>query len=804
MGGDGTEPDHGGAAARSGGARPSPALTNGAFGPAKKNRGARRWAAVAGTLALACAFACRDASEHSAPAAEPAARQALSPQEQADLDRTAWEADPVVREALAAARYGDALEHVLALLIEPRASAGQLLPLVLLGVDAARRSGELRTANQLCREADELLEQLGGDWPFRGAYAIALLDLRARVAQDLGRPDEAARHLSDAREVALTSGEEGALLSIEVGLASLWLEAQQYELAEAQVAATLARLDADSHGAIRAALELCLATSLLARGREEASIEVVERAAAMLGPLVESASASPRDQVRGRLRLSEAHVRLGNFRAATEQLQRADEELGALQLAVTSPEHTMAGWLRLWLMRVQTNPREDSDTYAEELSSAGQHFAAWRAHIRQSPLLPDGVGLLHRVEVRGYLGEYLALEAAREHGHALALLAQVHALASRHRRAGRDAPGRIDAEALGLGPDTGALVFFTATPRSLLFLVDHTGIELHFLPDTHTIRSLRDSFAAAGPLDMLGPAQRRLGTEFLDALVPEAARARMARWSRAALVGLDLVGYVPVELLPLPDGTPFGERFAVSYVPDLVTLAWLVEREASGSAANRSAAQNRHAPDVAYLAAPSLAPDLEALRLDRRARRNLAAGTGRGRLMAFEGTKANSANLRRAAEGGARLLHVLTHGVALSDGRIGTGLALSRGRSEHEVVAPDDVESLRRVPPIVVLSACRAGRDSARRGDAGLEGWAGVLLERGAQVVLLPYEDVAMEDVLESIAVLQPLLLEGMPAADALRRSQFTGAASTGRSPRVIYHAVGLGHRSIGADGFPR
>lgn len=724
-------------------------------------------------------------------AADPAAE--IDPDELAALDLRAFEADERAREHLAAGRFPEALSAVRAVLEDPRGDPARILPLYLLGAEAARGAGHLTEVSRALEGAERVLAELGSSWPYHAAFEAAWLDVSARHAQDLGRPDDAARHLVRALELARAAGEHASVRSIELGLANLWLEAEQHEQLESHVAAALARTDAQREEGAHAALELCLATSLTVRGREDRAAD--RRAGELLEALVLSPSLSPRDAVRARLRLAEVVLRRDGPSACLDQLALLEVGLGKLGLGPASLERMTFAMLQAHAVRRSAGglePGATTELLVAARHRARAHFEAWLAAAAAAPMLRDGSGILHRGELRGFLAELLALEEAPSAGGGGARaglndLARVHALATRHRRAGRGAPARIDAGVLGLGPGVGMLVYLPATLGSRLFLVDEGGVLGFDLAPADVLARARDAFQRA--FDPHGPraAWEALGVELLDVLVPRAARDALAGRTEVVIVGLDLLRHIPFEVLPLEDGTPLGRRFATSYAPDLVT--------ASRLAARAVPEHDERAPLVACLAAPHLGPPLVPIPLDRAGRARLAAGVPRQRRLTFEGRDATPANFARAATSGAELLHVLTHGAPLEDGRPGTGLALAAGVGAHVVLAPEQIEALERVPPLVVLSACRAGRGPARLGEAGLEGLVGALLERGAQVVLLPYEDVELEAVLRRIEVLQPLLLdERLSPAQALRRAQY---GPDGAAQSALYHAVGIAHRPL-------
>ncbi|MEO0653225.1 MAG: CHAT domain-containing protein, partial [Planctomycetota bacterium] len=152
-----------------------------------------------------------------------------------------------------------------------------------------------------------------------------------------------------------------------------------------------------------------------------------------------------------------------------------------------------------------------------------------------------------------------------------------------------------------------------------------------------------------------------------------------------------------------------------------------------------------------------------------------------------------------AARSGATVLHVLAHGVDDPLGA-GVGLALVEPRSGGtQTVGADLVATFERVPPVVVLSGCRAARDSGRLGEGGLQGLVGAFLEAGAQCVLAPMTDVELSASIELTQHLQPLLLgRALSPAEALRVAR--ARLAEGDDQRVVaslLHAFGDAHRPV-------
>jgi hypothetical protein len=125
---------------------------------------------------------------------------------------------------------------------------------------------------------------------------------------------------------------------------------------------------------------------------------------------------------------------------------------------------------------------------------------------------------------------------------------------------------------------------------------------------------------------------------------------------------------------------------------------------------------------------------------------------------------------------GTRLLHLLVHGVQNPELERSAGLLLSPtqedGASDHGLVWIDRLETLERVPDVVLATACGAGRGPERSGDSAVVHLEGVFLRKGASAVLLPYAALSYPATLELSAHLHDALASGAEVAEALRQAR--------------------------------
>ena len=659
----------------------------------------------------------------------------------------------------------------------------------MLAAEIEQYVGSLARAELHLERAEEALARLGPDWPHRELFDQSRVRLRAKIANGRGLPDEAARVLAEGLARARERGDGGAIAELEVERANLRLSAQQHELLERETAAALARPELAAEGAAwaRASLALCLATSLAVRARSDPALW--SAAEERLRAVAADPGARASDARRARVRLAEVLLTTGRLDEARALLAGLSAEAALLGGALPRDEEHLRAWLEVRRARAEAR---DEDGLAAALDVSERGVERLLAGLAAEPPREGGLGLLHFGETRALLGEHLELldavygpSAGAEQ--ALALLVRVQALGSRARRAGWGAVPNEELRAALLGPDEGLLVYLPAIGASHVLAVDRAGSRRFALAPVERLNQAREALDAV--FEPLAPpaAWTAEAAALCALLLPEPLLERIGAWTALSIVGLDLLRPVPFEHLPLADGTPFGERFALGYLPALPLGVALAGRAPPARAAD--------AADLVLVAAPRFDPDdpesPPALELGPRALERLTRGAERP--LVVTGPDATPAALAGPAVRAARALHVLTHGAA--DRGHSAGLALAGGAA----LWAEDVEELPGVPPLVILSVCRAARGPGRLGEGGLEGLAGALLEHGAQCVLLSFEDVELAEALELAELVQPLVLQrGLSPAEALRRARKERAERRPDAPAAApLQAFGLAQRPL-------
>ena len=150
------------------------------------------------------------------------------------------------------------------------------------------------------------------------------------------------------------------------------------------------------------------------------------------------------------------------------------------------------------------------------------------------------------------------------------------------------------------------------------------------------------------------------------------------------------------------------------------------------------------------------------------------------------------------------MLHLLVHGIQdytreRSAGLLMSAVSAKTGPGDSGKVWSDRLEGIS-APSLVVMTACGTGRGPARWGDPGVSNLAGILFERGADTVILPYANLAYEATTRLSGSFHRFLRKGHGPAEALRRARVELARDENfRDPfyHSLLHVRGLPHRPI-------
>ena len=173
---------------------------------------------------------------------------------------------------------------------------------------------------------------------------------------------------------------------------------------------------------------------------------------------------------------------------------------------------------------------------------------------------------------------------------------------------------------------------------------------------------------------------------------------------------------MPLHAIPLRDGTPWGDAFAIRYAPSASVLWQLLRRQKRKKTSDASGAVRSFAPAVAVSHSPP-GGDHPPLVFSGQEVQAVTEATG-GALL--QGTKATVGALKEAMDG-ARYVHFACHGLPDTEMPLDAGLLLAPdvtpagGSADHvqgtgALTLADILQSVRLArDSLVVLSACETG-----------------------------------------------------------------------------------------------
>ncbi len=416
------------------------------------------------------------------------------------------------------------------------------------------------------------------------------------------------------------------------------------------------------------------------------------------------------------------------------------------------------------------------------------------AHWAQAPLRSGGLPYLFIAEHHQVIQELIELQIAVEGEEVgtrrgLVDLLQAQVLGTLSRRL-QSASVTIEDVQRALCPEgAGVLLYFPSRDRSFVFAIDARGVRLFRLPPAHQLRqpcralalAVQEAVHSHQGLDE--PELRDAAAALARDVVPEDLARWIEGWSTVRVIGADDVGYLPFELLPAPNGGTRGARQAISYCASL-PLAVALERAAAKPFAGGS--RLVIAPDSDE---PGMGLVIEAA--EREALESMLPAPK----VVSDGPRADTRALALAPGDSVALLHVLAHGRQDRTRERPGGLRLANG-----VAWAEDVEA-QPSPPLVLLTACEAGRAPLRRGDGGRSDLAAAFLVAGARCVVLPACDLELEGTLRAAPLALQHLAAGECAAEALRatREELAERDPVAALQAHLLHVVGAGSTRLAA-----
>lgn len=530
-----------------------------------------------------------------------------------------------------------------------------------------------------------------------------------------------------------------------------------------------------------------------------------------------------RERVDIEVHLAEMHAAEGDRVRALEWVEAAERRIGSLEQREGSVRLRSAARGRM-LARWLTITGDASDTERREaLEEMRLTLEDLLREWRTVPASPSGTGFLHTSTARRIVARLLHATLLVESGprgieRAVEDLARVQAERTLARRL--KVPEDLSIEEIRsslLSPGHGLLVYLPAPERGLVFAIDDEGAQVAEIEPWIVLHSLRGK--AMGDLVR----RPRPGVESLPStskvhdlakhLVPESLHEMIEEWDAVTVTGLDLVGWIPFDALPIFDDRPIGLTRAIDVLPSIPVGIHLATRRA----------KREIATDFLFLGVPTPDPetarryqvdDLEAAwTSDHPAALRRASG-GRP-LRLFTGAEATRDRLRDGSLDGVGFLHVLTHGVFNSKSDPDTlrdrpaGLLLAPTEEGDEGIAwCADVEAGSPAPSLVLLSACGAANAPMRTGDDGASHLGGAFLAAGADTVVLSRDPLDFDATLElSTRFTEHLSRGDVSPARALQRARADLVAEHPGWSHPFYYGLlqtsGVGHAPLRMPALP-
>lgn len=616
---------------------------------------------------------------------------------------------------------------------------------------------------------------------------------RALLAVECGLPDEAFRHLAEARAAAaaMPEGPPGDTQRYAATFAALRLHHSltRADLAlrtwrELQDSGQAQRLAASDVGARRLAqLGIRVGMTVLEDPATTADQRALGRS--LLRDALAVAGLANDEQIQARMALAADALEAGDLPGAESLLAAM---AGQLDADVAGQHAINLAGLGLRAARRAGMRGAELDSRAAAARAAyDELLASWE----RRPDSPHGVGPLFLTRWRRLLVELLLDRPGRSPpataAAAVDLLARTQALGSLARALHAPTPSAAEVQRVLCRPGRGLLLYVPGDVESVVVAVDQEHILLAPLAiGTVALDRRRSALLQAVQAARQEPATD-LGTvdasarDLAGVLLPDPIRTVMAGWQAVAIVGIETLGYLPFELLPW-QGQRLGTAKAVSYLPSLPVGVWL----ARNRPASPPVAEGRAWLGVATETPPPAGAAVSALPFTALERSRLLHGLAdcRGELVAGA-----TREVFQAAAAGHELVQLLVHGIRDELRADPQGLLLGDGT----VLWSQDLD--RHMPPYLLLTACRAGSGRLRRGDDGRHLLAGAALLGGSRAVVVPWLDIEYQTTVDlSAALHRGLWSEGRTLEAALQRARVAAAtAHPGALDPFLLHLVGLG-----------
>jgi len=557
---------------------------------------------------------------------------------------------------------------------------------------------------------------------------VHALDVRLQTV--LGRLDAASRAAAAAERAAERSGDAGVVCHVALAVADAHLVDGDYGRARA----TLAKLPADDTH--RRFYETLIGALLDDAG-------ALDRAA--------EAPVAPIHRSMWFTKLAKAALLRGDDAAAERCI---DALLELLENGFDDHEGQAASLALELALRRGTPDPTTVDRGREVLRRLSTQ---WRA----TPRPAGGIGFLQLDDRATLLANVMLAEVALVPGAVGAEAALRHLVAAHAAEHGVDADGGEPLPDGWLSGEHGFVAFVPGTFRSVQLVRDGAGTAVHELGPAPLLRALaadlRDAVEVARSGGATEPLQQQRA-RCRDALLPASVAKRLTGWRHISVCGADMLGSVPLALLP-GDAATGVELGAIAVIDHEDNLFSIRDR---GAAKRRGTVVFAASLLASTAGVPSFAVPQQALGacVDPYQRRGADVSV-------FVDGAATRAAVNASAPR-ARLVHLVGHGVSNRQRADVGGIAFSDDATGGSLWGAD-VARLDLTGVSVILGACHAGVGPARRGgDPLATGLAGALRRAGARCVLVPTTAIDVHRHFAAMAKVHAAFADGATLGEAL------------------------------------
>lgn len=550
-------------------------------------------------------------------------------------------------------------------------------------------------------------------------------------------------------------------------------------------------------GVVAARLRGRLGMSFSEQSRLDESFVELAREQFELARSCEALDASTRAQFL--LGLAELEWRQNNEPRSIELLNAAEKEIEGRSDPSTHPMfRTLRALKARQLFEGRLKPATD-EALQKEREKLEDAIRAATEEFANRKLRPGGYGLLQYADLRGMLFELMRYEMHLDpseagRGRALDHLLAIGEATTLGRRLGAQAASvaSVRAELIRDDPKHGVLAYLPSAAETHVFLVTkdqvvHQGTSMADVVEKARVEALGKLRC---PLDPAATPEDRDGRvkalrELSSMLFPSDIRKQLTDCSRVTILGRDLLGEAPFEVLELEAGKELGLTHAVTHAPS-ASVAIVLARRARAETPRKASESGAFAlialPEDAKLKTKQddLAPILEAYPKE-----------GRSGLFGDEFDHGGM----EVAMSKSSVSQVFTHG--MRDG--------SRERStvfvaRNSLVGADELERLN-ASQLTILTLCGGGISLRRRGDGGAADLAGACFSGGerSRCVIQCAVDLEALAAVEITTHLARGLREGLDVAEAMRQARIAMSKSKHYSDpfhRMLY-VVGAGHAPV-------